>query len=169
MNKSWLDTFWRETHIKAGKKKKETGPKITKMQLESEEQILEERVYAYATCFSELIQCKAINLEVSLEALLIHPWWQTCVFILCNTETEMFRGSKHTRTKKKKKRPLTFSTQPVYIKSKVEARIDAWMVRRSGCLPPVDSLGNKDRDTSCASIHRGLLNNDQKWLWQRVT
>lgn len=66
--------------------------------------------------------------------------------------------------KKKKKRPLTFSTQPVYIKSKVEARIDAWMVRRSRCLPPVDSLGNKDRDTSCASIHRGLLNNDQKWL-----
>lgn len=43
------------------------------MQLESEEEILEERIYAYATCFSELIQRKAINLEVSLEALLIHP------------------------------------------------------------------------------------------------
>ena len=137
--------------------------KWAKFSLGAKNIIMDDRFYAYATCFSELIQCKAINLEVSLEALPVHPWGQTCIFVLCNT-----RRHRNLQRQGHKKSPLTFSTQPAYIKSKAERRIDAWIVRRSQCLPPGRSLGNKEQDTSWALIDRGQLNNDQKLFWQRA-
>lgn len=77
-------------------------------------------------------------------------------------ETESFR------VRSTKKSSLTFRTQPIYIKSKAEQHIDAWIVRRSQCLSPVRSVGNKEQDTSWAFIDRGQFNNYQKLFWQRA-
>lgn len=133
------------------------------MQFESKDHILDDRFYAYATCFTKLIQCKAIYLKISLEALLVHPRWQTRIFVLCNTERQNPSGSEA-----QKKSSLTFRTQPIYIKSKAEQHIDAWIVRRSQCLSPVRSVGNKEQDTSWAFLDRGQFNNYQKLFWQRA-
>lgn len=38
---------------------------------------------AYATCFSELVQCEAVDLKVSLEALFVNPRRQAGVLVLC--------------------------------------------------------------------------------------
>lgn len=67
----------------------------------------------------------------------------------------ILQGQKH------KKSSLTFRTQPIYIKSKAEQHIDAWIVRRSQCLSPVSSVGNKEQDTRWAFIDRGQFNNYQ--------
>lgn len=48
---------------------------------------------AYATCFSQFVQRKTINLEVSLEALPVHPRRQAAVLVLCNTQTTSFSSS----------------------------------------------------------------------------
>lgn len=50
-------------------------------------------VDAYATCFSQLVQCEAIYLQISLEALLVHPQRQTGVFVLCDTGRQNPSGS----------------------------------------------------------------------------
>ena len=60
------------------------------------EQITDDKYDAYATCFSELVEREAIDLQVPLEALLVHPRWQTTVLVLCNTERRNLSGEAQT-------------------------------------------------------------------------
>lgn len=43
---------------------------------------------AYSTCISQLVEREAIDLQVPLETLLVHPWRQAAVFVLWNTQME---------------------------------------------------------------------------------
>lgn len=74
--------------------------------------MLFDKCYAYTTCFSELIQRKTIDLQVSLEALPVHPWWQTTVFVFCNTETKTL-----SRGEAQEKKPIDIQRTTCIIKS----------------------------------------------------
>lgn len=89
------------------------------------------------TCFPELIQCKAVDLKVSLEALLVNPGWQTSIFVLCRTKRRNLSEAQNWH-----------STHSLSIlKAQHSSVLMPWIVRRSQCWPPVRSLGNKEWDS----------------------